>query len=198
MVKTPTLIGILGAPCSGKTELARRIEAALTGYGLTAVRTDDVARLAAAARGLPTMQHQTDQTTEWMISQGTADEIAAAALGRDVVLVDGVSISAFGDYLAAVQLRREQPDPFIARRLSQLVRDRAAVFDLLLATVFDPAEVSQQELADTQFSSLVDKHVHATLLAEKRPYLAVNRAEASHDTAIRRCVEIALRMVSAV
>lgn len=198
MVTAPAQIGILGAPRSGKTQLAYRIEAALTGHGLVVVRTEDVLRLAAASRGLPTLQHQTDLATEWLISQGTADEIAAAVRGCDVVLVDGVSFSGVADYLAAVELRGKQPDVFAARRFSQLVSDRAAAFDLLLATVLDPARgLSLCETSDTSFSHLVDKHVHAMLLGEKSPYLAVSRSEESQSTAIGRALEVALKAVPA-
>jgi hypothetical protein len=198
VVTPPAQIGILGAPQSGKTQLAYRIEAALTGRGLTVVRTTDVSRLAAASRGLPTLRQQTDQTTEWMISQDTADEIAAAARGCDVVLVDGVSFSAVAGYLAAVELWGEQPDAFATRRFSRLVSDRAVAFDLLLATVFAPAEdLSVCEPADTRFSHLVDNHVHTMLLGEKSPYLAVSRSEESQTIAIKRATEVAVKAVSA-
>lgn len=87
MVNTPIRTGVLGTHSTGKTTLLKRIETELRGRGIAVARTGRLAERAAGI-GLPKMQHHTVLSTEWIITQGVADEIAAAAQGAEVVLAD--------------------------------------------------------------------------------------------------------------
>lgn len=93
MVKTPVRIGVTGAHSTGKTVLLRRIEMELRAEGVRVARTGRLGRRAADI-GLPKMHAHTALSTEWIMTQGIADEIAAAAQGADVVMADRAVIDA--------------------------------------------------------------------------------------------------------
>lgn len=93
MVKTPVRIGVTGAHSTGKTVLLRRIERELRAEGVRVARTGRLGRRAADI-GLPKMHEHTALSTEWIMTQGIADEIAAAAQGADVVMADRAVIDA--------------------------------------------------------------------------------------------------------
>lgn len=80
MVNTPVRIGVTGTHSTGKTVMLQRIEMELRAQGIAVARTGHLAKRAAAI-GLPKMQNHTTASTEWIIAQGIADEIAA---GQDV------------------------------------------------------------------------------------------------------------------
>ncbi|WP_419668794.1 aldo/keto reductase [Streptomyces sp. 2-1] len=106
----PIRIGVLGTHSTGKTTLLKRIEMELRAEGITVARTGRLGKRAAAA-GLPKMQHHTAQSTEWIIAQGIADEIAARAQGAGVVLVDRAAHDALAYFHAALEYRGEAPPP---------------------------------------------------------------------------------------
>ncbi|WP_308124489.1 AAA family ATPase [Streptomyces sp. NEAU-YJ-81] len=136
----PIRIGVLGTHSTGKTTLLKRIQMQLRGRGLTVARTGRLAKRAAAI-GLPKMRHHTAASTEWIITQGIADDIAAAAQGADVVLVDRASFDALAYYHAyyhaALEHRGEHSHRLERERLRLLASTQAPKYDLLLATVLD-------------------------------------------------------------
>lgn len=86
----PIRIGVMGTYSTGKTTLLKRIEMELRAHGIPVARTGRLGKRAALA-GLPKMQHHTATSTEWIITQGIADEIAATRPNPEpiqVVLAD--------------------------------------------------------------------------------------------------------------
>jgi CO/xanthine dehydrogenase Mo-binding subunit len=66
------------------------------------------------------MQHHTAISTEWIITAGIADELAATA-HADVVLADRAAPDALAYYTAALELRGAEPAPDTLERLHLLV-----------------------------------------------------------------------------
>ncbi|MEK8146344.1 hypothetical protein NKH18_49020 [Streptomyces sp. M10(2022)] len=152
------------------------------------------------------MQHHTAMSTEWIIAQGVADEIAAAAQGAQVVLADRAAYDAFAYYTAALEFRDEHPVPAGQDRLRILVglaeqerlrllaATQAPKYDLLLATVLDPSvPVDKSHDYDARYRALVDEHVHSLLADEELDHVRVTSAAHSHTDAIRHAVELALK-----
>ncbi|MFD3912755.1 AAA family ATPase [Streptomyces sp. NPDC058603] len=114
MVTTPQpiRIGIMGTHSTGKTTLLKRIEMELRAHGTPVARTGRLGKRAALT-GLPKMQHHTAASTEWIITQGIADEIAATAhLNSEpiqVVLADRAAWDALAYFHAAEEWSQEPP-----------------------------------------------------------------------------------------
>ena len=123
MVNTPIRIGITGAHSTGKTLLLRRIERELRAHGARVARTGRLGRRAADI-GLPKMDQHTAQSTEWIIAQGIADEITAAAQGAAVVLADRAVVDALAYYHAALEFHGETAHPTDDERLRLLAGTR--------------------------------------------------------------------------
>lgn len=194
MVTTPLRIGVLGTHSTGKTQLLKRIESELRGHGLTVARTGRLGKRAASL-GLPKMQHHTSISTEWIITQGVADELAAVAGGAHAVLADRAAFDAVAYYLAALEYRGEDPDPLECERLRLLAATQAPQYDLLLATVLDPGiAVEQSHSYDPRYRALVDQHIHALLAEEKLEHLTVTGT--SQTGAVRHAVRAALMAVA--
>lgn len=197
MVNTPVRIGVLGTHSTGKTTLLKRIEMELRGHGVTVARTGRLAKRAAGI-GLPKMEHHTEMSTEWIIAQGIADEIACAAQGTQVVLADRAVPDAFAYYTAALDFRDEHANPMAKERLRLLAATQYAKYDLLLATVLDPSiPVEQGHDYDARYRVLVDQHVHALLEEEELDHLRVTSHNPSKAHAIQRAVEIGLKGAAA-
>lgn len=198
MVKTPIRIGVTGAHSTGKTVLLRRIEMELRAEGIRVARTGRLGRRAADL-GLPKMNKHTAQSTEWIMAQGIADEIAAAAQGADVVLADRAVIDALAYWHAALEYRREAPDTAEAERLRLLGATQQKKYDLLLATVLDPTVPIQdkQHGYNPRYRQLVDRHVHALLTAEDIPHMRVTHDAHDEGRAVSKAVRIALQRVPA-
>lgn len=195
MVNTPVRIGVTGAHSTGKTLLLRRIEMELRAQGVTVARTGGLGRRAADI-GLPKMDRHTAQSTEWIMAQGIADEIAAAQ-GAAVVLADRAVTDALAYYRAALECRGETADPSQDERLRLLASTQHAKYDLLLATVLDdsaPVEV-RQHAYDPRYRALVDRHVHALLAEENIYHLRVSRDEDGESRAVQHAVRVALPAV---
>ena len=197
MVNTPIRIGVTGAHSTGKTLLLRRIERELRAHGARVARTGRLGRRAADI-GLPKMDQHTAQSTEWIIAQGIADEIAAAAHGATVVLADRAMVDALAYYHAALEFRGETAHPTDDERLRLLAAMQYPKYDLLLATVLDDsAPVEQRHAYDPRYRALVDRHVHALLAEEHIEHLRVTRDAHDEGRAVQQAVRLALRTLPA-
>ncbi len=186
----PVRIGVLGTHSTGKTTLLKRIQTALADRGLTVDRTGQLARRA-ARMGLPKMQHHTITSTEWIIAQGIADELAALARGNDVVLADRAVFDALAYLRAAAQHRGELLHGLELERLRLLAATQTPQYDLLLATVLDPdMPVDTGHDYDPRYRRLVDRHVHDLLAEDAIAHQRVTSDPTSQD----RAVELALQL----
>ncbi|MFJ2225553.1 AAA family ATPase [Streptomyces anulatus] len=194
---TPIRIGVLGTHSTGKTTLLRRIEMELRANGATPARTGGIGKRAAQV-GLPKMERHTAASTEWIIAQGIADEIAAAAQGADVVLADRAALDAVAYLSAALEFRGEQFDQMEEIRLLLMAFTQMSKYDLLLATVLDPSvPVEKKHDYDPRYRSLVDKHTHALLEDQSVPHMRVTSDPDSQTDAVGRALELCLKEPSA-
>ncbi|MFJ9752596.1 hypothetical protein [Streptomyces chartreusis] len=178
---------MLGTHSTGKTRLCKHIERELRGHGLAVARTGRLGKRAAQA-GLPTMQHHTARSTEWIITQGIADEISAVALGAEGVLAY---------WHAALEFRRDTAPRLERERLLILAATQLPKYDLLFATVLDeevPVDTSQ--VYDPRYRRLVDEHAHRLLADDSIPHQRVTSDPDSQahaiDVAVQRCLKRAL------
>ncbi|WP_335982317.1 hypothetical protein [Streptomyces sp. CA2R106] len=195
MVKTPLRIGITGAHFTGKTQLLRRIERELRAAGLSVARTGHLGTRAAGL-GLPKMSRHTTASTEWIMAQGIADEIAAAAQGAEVVLADRAVIDALAYYYAALDLRAEPAAPAEDERLRLLAGTQHAKYQLLLATVLDRTAPVDTDDAYGRYRVLVDRHVHALLAEERLAHLRVGYDEEDQARAVQLAVDFVITAAS--
>ncbi|WP_405434860.1 AAA family ATPase [Streptomyces anulatus] len=193
---SPIRIGVLGTHSTGKTLLLRRIEMELRANGATPVRTGGIGKRAAQT-GLPKMERHTPASTEWIIAQGIADEIAAAAQGADVVLADRAAPDAVAYLNAALEYRGEQLHRHERDRLLTLASTQVPKYDLLLATVLDPSvPVQKKHDYDPRYRRLVDEHTHALLEGEAIPHLRVTSDADSQTNAVERALKLCLSEAS--
>jgi hypothetical protein len=192
-LSTPVRIGILGAHSTGKTLLLRRIEMELRGHGLTVARTGRLGKRAAAA-GLPKMHQHTAESTEWILTQGIADEIAARASGADVVLVDRAPHDALAYWHAALEYRDERALRREYDRLLTLASTQLPKYDLLFATLLDEnVPLDTGHAYDPRYRRLVDRHVHHLLQDETIPHQRVTSDPDSQDHAVHVAVQLCLK-----
>ncbi|MFD8965091.1 hypothetical protein ACFV0C_08815 [Streptomyces sp. NPDC059568] len=197
MTPTPPIrIGVMGAHSTGKTMLLRRIEMELRGHGIPVARTGGLGKRAALVP-LPKMQQHTAASTEWVIAQGIADEIAAAARpGPEpvrVILADRAAWDALAYFHAAQEWRQEHPNRLERERLRLLASTRGPKYDLLLATVLDPAlPVEQKHDYDAQYRTLVDRYTHALLAEDEIPHQRVTSDPDSQARAVERALQLCL------
>jgi len=191
--KPPVRIGVLGTHSTGKTTLLKRIEMELRGHGVTVARTGRLAKRAAAI-GLPKMQHHTAASTEWIITQGIADEIAATAGGADVVLLDCATYDALAYWRAALEFRSATPHRTDTERLLAIAASQATKYDLLFATVLNPdLPADPGHDYDPHFRRLVDRHAHALLAEENIPHQRVISEEHSRTAAVEEALRLCLK-----
>ncbi|MFH9677671.1 AAA family ATPase [Streptomyces sp. NPDC017405] len=189
----PVRIGILGAHSTGKTLLLRRIEMELRSHGLTVARTGRLGKRAAAA-GLPKMDRHTAESTEWIIAQGVADEIAARASGAEAVLVDRASYDALAYWHAALEYRAERAPRRECDRLLTLASTQLPKYKLLFATVLDEnVPLDRGHAYDPGYRRLVDRHVHHLLQGENIPHQRVTSDPDSQDHAVHVAVQLCLK-----
>ncbi|MFD9441180.1 AAA family ATPase [Streptomyces sp. NPDC060006] len=189
----PIRIAVLGTHSTGKTTLLKRIEMELRGHGVTVARTGRFAKRAAAL-GLPKMQHHTAPSTEWIITQGIADEVAATASGVHVVLIDRAALDALAYLHAALEFRGEQLNRLENERLRLLASTQLPKYDLLLATVLDPAiPVDVGHDYDARYRTLVNVHTHDLLTSEQIPHQRVTSDPVSQARAIERALDLCLQ-----
>ncbi|WP_405985832.1 hypothetical protein [Streptomyces sp. NBC_00872] len=192
----PIRIGVMGAHSTGKTMLLKRIEMELRGHGIPVARTGGLGKRAALVP-LPKMQRHTAASTEWVIAQGIADEITAAARpGPDpiqVVLADRAAWDALAYFHAAQEWRQEHPNRLERERLRLLASTRGPKYDLLLATVLDPAlPVEHKHDYDARYRTLVDRYTHALLAEDEIPHQRVTSDPGSQARAVERALQICL------
>jgi len=197
VVTNPIRIGITGAHSTGKTTLLRRIEMELRAEGIRVARTGRLGKRAAGL-GLPKMERHTAASTEWIIAQGIADEIAAAQTA-DVVLADRAVIDALAYWHAALEFRGETIDPGDEERLRLLAATQHAKYDLLLATVLDPAApvLERQHPYDPRYRELVDRRVHGLLVEDDIDHMRVTHDPHDEGQAVKTAARLALQLVPA-
>ncbi|MFJ9417618.1 AAA family ATPase [Streptomyces sp. NPDC101227] len=197
VIQVPIRIGVLGAPSTCATTLFKRIEMELRGHGITVARTGRLAQRAAAL-GLPKMQHHTAESTEWIMAQGIADELAANAQGAQVVLADRAVLDAWVYYLAALAYREEA---HYSMDLHLMARAQSAKYSVLLATVLDPAVPLASDQGpdyDHGFRALVDHQLNEVLTDEKLAnVLRVTSVPGNQAAAVQHTVDVALKAVAA-
>ncbi|MEU2875976.1 AAA family ATPase [Streptomyces sp. NPDC007070] len=190
---TPVRIGVLGTHSTGKTTLLKRIEMELRGHGVPVARTGRLARRAAGI-GLPKMHQHTAASTEWIIAQGIADEIAAVAQGAQVVLADRAPLDALAYLHAAVEYRADHLHRREKERLRLLVSTQLPKYHLLLATVLDPdVPVDEGHDYEPRYRKLVDRHVHELLADDAVPHTRVTSDPAGQANAIEQALRLCLR-----
>ncbi|MET7474683.1 AAA family ATPase [Streptomyces sp. NPDC005648] len=194
--RQPLRIAILGTHSTGKTTLLKRIEMELRAEGVTVARTGRLGKRAAAA-GLPKMHHHTADSTEWIITQGIADEIAATVQGAEVVLIDRAAHDAIAYFHAALAYRGEVPPRLERERLLTLASTQLPKYDLLFATTLDESmPVDTGHEYDARFRRLVDQHVQLLLdqddIAHQRVTSDPDSQAHAIDTAIQLCLKEAL------
>ncbi|WP_432586814.1 AAA family ATPase [Streptomyces sp. HD1123-B1] len=190
VAQLPIRIGVLGAPSTGKTTLLKRIEMELRGNGLTVARTGSLGRRAAAI-GLPKMQHHTAASTEWIIAHGIAEEIAAGAHAAEVVLADRAVPDALAYLHAALDYRGEALHHLEKERLRLLVSTQLPKYNLLLATLLDPAPVDEtRHTCDHGYRLLVDRQVHRLLAEDEIPHQRVTSDPESQTQAIECALQL--------
>ncbi|WP_241826899.1 AAA family ATPase [Streptomyces graminilatus] len=189
----PIRIGVLGTHSTGKTMLLRRIEMELRAQGVAVERTGRLGKRAAAA-GLPKMQHHTVQSTEWIITQGIADEIGAAARGVEVVLLDRAAHDAIAYFHAALDYRGGTVPRLERERLLTLAATQLPKYHLLLATVLDESlPVDTGHDYDARYRRLVDRHVHQLLDRDGIPHLQVTSDPDNQAHIVEEAVQSCLK-----
>ncbi|MFD3481982.1 AAA family ATPase [Streptomyces sp. NPDC058665] len=195
----PLRIGIMGTHSTGKTTLLKRIEMELRAHGIPVARTGRLGKRAALT-GLPKMQHHTATSTEWIITQGIVDEIAATRPAPEpiqVILADRAPFDALAYFHAAQQWRHETPDPLEQERLHLLASTQTPKYHLLLATVLDPAlPVEHKHDYDTRYHTLVDHHTHTLLTEHAIPYQRVTSDPDSQAHAAERALQLCLNQTT--
>ncbi|MGW7365601.1 AAA family ATPase [Streptomyces sp. NPDC054841] len=192
MTSNPVRIGIVGTYSTGKTTLMRRIEMELRALGITTLRVGGLAKRAASL-GLPKMTRHTATSTEWMITAGVADELAAGVRGQ-VVLADCAPPAALAYYMASLEHRGEPVPAGTVQRLRTLVTAFSTPYDLLFATVPDPREpLTGIHEHDPDFRRLVDTRTHKLLAELSLGHVLV----ANEDTSRAEAIHLALTMAGA-
>ncbi|WP_405678471.1 AAA family ATPase [Streptomyces sp. NBC_01511] len=196
----PIRIGVMGTHSTGKTTLLKRIEMELRAHGIPVARTGRLGKRAALA-GLPKMQYHTAASTEWIITQGIADEIAAAARPTPepihVVLADRAAWDALAYFHAAQEWRQETPDPLERERLRLLASTQVLKYHLLLATVLDHGlPVESRHDYDARYRALVDHHTHALLAENEIPHQRVTSAPNNQTDAVEYVLQLCLNQAT--
>lgn len=147
------------------------------------------------------MQHHTATSTEWIITQGIADEIATAARPNpesiQVVLADRAAWDALAYFHAAQQWRQETPDPLEHERLRLLVSTQTPKYHLLLATVLDEElPVEKKHNYDTLYRTLVDHHTHTLLTEHAVPHQRVTSDPDSQAHSVERALQLCLNQAT--
>ncbi|WP_251060558.1 AAA family ATPase [Streptomyces sp. ISL-100] len=185
----PVRIGIVGTYATGKTTLMRRIEMELRALGTPALRVGGLGKRAAFL-GLPKMARHTALSSEWITTAGAAEELATT-VRANVVLADCAAPAALAYYTAALEHRGEKLPPETGHRLRSLVTALSTPYDLLLATVLDPAEpLTGTHDHDPAFRRLVDEHTHQLLGELNLGHVLVANDDTSRADAIRLALTV--------
>ncbi|MFI6085007.1 AAA family ATPase [Streptomyces sp. NPDC051217] len=195
----PIRIGIMGTHSTGKTTLLKRIEMELRAHGIPVARTGRLGKRAALT-GLPKMQHHTATSTEWIITQGIADEIAAIRPDPEpiqVILADRAAWDALAYFHAAEEWRQETQDPLERERLRLLASTQAPKYNLLLAKVLDEAlPVENKHDYDPRYRTLVDHHTHTLLTEHEIPHQRVTGDPDSQAHAVELALQLCLNQTT--
>ncbi|MFB6518717.1 AAA family ATPase [Streptomyces sp. NPDC056401] len=189
-------IGIIGTHSTGKTTLLQRIEMELRAEGHKAARAPGRLAVRAAELGFPKLKKHTAISTAWIMNAGIAAELETT-LTADVVLIDRAIPDALAYYLAALDERGEEGDARELAHLRALTSLHAQNYDLLFATVLDPAEpMGDHRDQDAGYRAAVDRHIHE--IVADLPHQLVGNSDADRTAAVKAALALAATSVATV
>ncbi|WP_282795209.1 hypothetical protein [Streptomyces sp. CC224B] len=199
MTHAPIRIGVLGTHSTGKTLLLKRIESSSNASKpVCATTACSWPAPASSPNGPPDSAcprcSTTVTSTEWIITQGIADELAAIGQGADVVLAGRAPLDALAYLRAAAEYRGEILHRRELERLRQLTTTQIPQYRLLLATVLDPAlPVDTRHTYDPRYRALVNSHVHQLLDEEDIDHQRVTSDPDSHARAVEWALQLCVK-----
>lgn len=153
-------IGVAGTHSTGKTTFLDKLHAGARSFGLRVNRVSDLGTKASAA-GFPILREHTFESTLWIMSQGTADELMAE-LTCDVLLVDRPVIDALGYLNAALCYRGEVLPSWQSDILIRYAQANTHSYDVLMKTALDqsiPLGSGKERDQDATFRALVAREM---------------------------------------
>lgn len=186
-VEKPVTIAVLGTHSTGKSTFLARLAHDLRRRHIAVGTVADLGE-AAQRIGLPILFNHTWLSTLWIMSRGISEEMEAW-LHSDVVLIDRPVPDALGYYRAALEYRREKPDPAQVAKLEALVHNHSERYDLMFRTTLDPTiPLGENKVRDNdaEFRVLADRHVGDVLRDLDLPHdlLPADGHDAALDKAI--------------
>lgn len=186
-VEQPVTVAVLGTHSTGKStflaHLAHDLRRQHVAVGTVADLGEQAQRI-----GLPILFNHTWASTLWIMARGISDEMEAW-LHSDVVLIDRPVPDALGYYRAALEYRRETPDPAQIDRLEALARSHSDRYDLMYRTTLDPTIPlgdNKTRDNDAEFRVLADKHVGHVMRDLDLPHEELPAD--GHDVALDRAI----------
>lgn len=193
-VERPVTIAVTGAHSTGKSTFLARLAGLLREDGLEVATVADLGEQAQRI-GLPILYSHTYASTLWIMTRGISNEIATWP-HVDVLLVDRPVPDALGYYLAALDHRREQPEPALLARLRAIAALHADAYDLIFRTLLDetrPLGTDRARDRNGPYRRLVDHHIAAVMADLNLGHVPL--AVGSHDNALRMAAAFAAEHV---
>lgn len=154
-------IAVIGAQYNGRGAVAEQIQTALLDRSLSVCRTgnlDDTCR----SLGFPLASKTTAATAAWSMTAGAA-AVEIALSDTDVAISEYAPVESMALWLAAVQQRRELPDPNDQEYLDQLASVLSLRYTLTLVIPFAPRAGSGISQREERFLACVDEHLRGLL-----------------------------------
>lgn len=190
-VRRPVTIAVAGAHSTGKSTFLAKLAHELRRRDLRVATVGDLGEQAQRA-GFPILAQHTWASTLWIITRGISNELAAW-IEADIVLIDRPVPDALGYYRAALDYRREQPDPTTSRYLDTITREHTAhSYDLIFRTQLDPTiplGANKPRDDNARFRQLADRHVAQVITDLHLDTETLTRA--GHDMALVRALTFA-------
>ncbi|CRK58671.1 hypothetical protein [Alloactinosynnema sp. L-07] len=195
-VEKPVTIAVLGTHSTGKSTFLARLAHDLRRRHIVVGTVADLGE-AAQRIGLPILFNHTWLSTLWIMSRGISEEMEAW-LHSDVVLIDRPVPDALGYYRAALEYRREKPDPVQVAKLEALALGHSDRYDLMFRTTLDPTiPLGDNKVRDNdaEFRVLADSHVGDVLRDLDLPHelLSVD----GHDAALEKAIDFVTTRLAA-
>lgn len=195
-VEKPVTIAVLGTHSTGKSTFLARLAHDLRRRHIAVGTVADLGE-AAQRIGLPILFNHTWLSTLWIMSRGISEEMEAW-LHSDVVLIDRPVPDALGYYRAALEYRREKPDPAQVAKLEALVHNHSERYDLMFRTTLDPTiPLGDNKVRDndSEFRVLADRHVGDVLHDLDLPHELLTAD--GHDTALEKAISFVTTRLAA-